>query len=244
MNIITYKYDPAKQEYTTEIEKTPLREFVVWFCNRMMGSKTQIRLKDLMNYAEKRKIHIKKGSTKREVTEQLLNGMSDDEVVGFCNEFRIGVRKRNYLAAGMSESEYLHIYKSLTAVQKERGSGGRIRCLYSIREYLAYVFARKDKPWLTMEDVLKQQNPRTYSETERKELMQIMTQALPVLRARMRLSQAELAQSIGISRLTYTRVETGKRTMTWVTYMAMIAFFSSNEKTKKDLISLGLLDNQ
>lgn len=77
---------------------------------------------------------------------------------------------------------------------------------------------------------------------EQERLIDILTNELPVLRARLRISQAELSRGIGISRQTYSLVETKKQRMTWVTYMAMIAFFASHSKTQKDLIELGLID--
>ena len=47
---------------------------------------------------------------------------------------------------------------------------------------------------------------------------------LPVLRARVGLSQEVLADKIGISRQTYSSIETGKREMAWTT---LIGFTSS-----------------
>ena len=81
-----------------------------------------------------------------------------------------------------------------------------------------------------------------YSDEKRDEYIKILTDELPVLRARIHISQAELARGVGISRQTYSLIETGKQTMTWVTFMAMIAYFSGNSKTKKHLIELGLAD--
>lgn len=72
-------------------------------------------------------------------------------------------------------------------------------------------------------------------------LIEILTEELPVLRARLRISQADLARGIGISRQTYSLIETKKQRMTWVTYMAMIAFFSADKKTRKALVELGLI---
>ncbi len=82
-----------------------------------------------------------------------------------------------------------------------------------------------------------------FEKEEQERLIDILTNELPVLRARLRISQAGLSRGIGISRQTYSLVETKKQRMTWVTYMAMIAFFASHSKTQKDLIELGLIDN-
>lgn len=55
---------------------------------------------------------------------------------------------------------------------------------------------------------------------------------LPVLRARARASQEVIAEKIGISRQTYSGIETGKREMTWTIFLALLAFFQNNEQTK------------
>lgn len=72
--------------------------------------------------------------------------------------------------------------------------------------------------------------------------IEILTEELPVLRARLRISQADLAKGIGISRQTYSLIETKKQRMTWVTYMAMIAFFSADKRSRKSLVELGLIE--
>lgn len=81
-------------------------------------------------------------------------------------------------------------------------------------------------------------------EQDQNRLIDILTEELPVLRARLRISQAELARGIGISRQTYSLIETKKQKMTWVTYMAMIAFFGGYAKTRQSLIELGLINKQ
>lgn len=56
---------------------------------------------------------------------------------------------------------------------------------------------------------------------------------LPVLRARVRISQETLAEKIGISRQTYSSIETGKREVTWTTFLALVAYFQNNEQTRQ-----------
>lgn len=63
-------------------------------------------------------------------------------------------------------------------------------------------------------------------------LMEQFRNELPVLRARVRVSQEIIAEKIGISRQTYSGIETGKREMTWTTFLALLAFFQNNEQTK------------
>lgn len=81
-----------------------------------------------------------------------------------------------------------------------------------------------------------------YRYEDRDRCIQLLTNELPVLRARIRVSQEELSRGVGISRQTYSLIETKKQKMTWVTFMAMIAFFSGHAKTRKELLALGLID--
>lgn len=63
-------------------------------------------------------------------------------------------------------------------------------------------------------------------------LMEQFRNELPMLRARARASQEVIAEKIGISRQTYSGIETGKREMTWTIFLALLAFFQNNEQTK------------
>ena len=72
-------------------------------------------------------------------------------------------------------------------------------------------------------------------------LIMLLTDELPVLRARLRISQDELSRRIGISRQTYSLIENKKQKMTWVTFMAFIAFFQNNAKTRSALVDMGLV---
>ena len=80
-----------------------------------------------------------------------------------------------------------------------------------------------------------------YQNDKRDEYITILTEELPVLRARLHISQGELAREVGISRQTYSLLETGKQKMTWVTFMAMIGYFSNHTKTHNHLKDLGLI---
>lgn len=64
-----------------------------------------------------------------------------------------------------------------------------------------------------------------------------LTEQLPVFRARLRLSQEELSELLGITRQSYNALETKTRPMKWRTCMAMIAFFMEQPKTRKMLLS-------
>ena len=68
---------------------------------------------------------------------------------------------------------------------------------------------------------------------ERIVLKNTLRDELPVLRAKARVSQETVAEKIGISRQTYSGIETGKKEMNWTTFMALVAFFQNNEMTRQ-----------
>lgn len=74
------------------------------------------------------------------------------------------------------------------------------------------------------------------TENEKKDrLCKLLREELFVLRARARVSQEEIADKIGVSRQTYNAIETGRRSMSWTTFLALIAYFQNNENTKEML---------
>lgn len=78
----------------------------------------------------------------------------------------------------------------------------------------------------------------------RKALIARLTYDLPVLRARLGISQEELAEKIGMSRQSYNAIEKGKREMSWMTFMALVAVFQNNEETAKMLSNIDGMDNE
>lgn len=67
----------------------------------------------------------------------------------------------------------------------------------------------------------------------RDRMTELLRNELPVLRAKARVSQEDIADKIGISRQTYSSIETGKREMSWTTFLALIAYFQNNDSTKQ-----------
>ena len=63
-------------------------------------------------------------------------------------------------------------------------------------------------------------------------LLKIMTDNLPALRAKLGLSQDEVSNIIGISRQTYCAIETQKRKMSWSNFISLLFLFWYNEKTQ------------
>lgn len=66
----------------------------------------------------------------------------------------------------------------------------------------------------------------------KEKLIKQLVYELPVLRARLGISQAEIAEKVGLSRQTYNSIETGKKEMNWTVFLAMIAVFQGNEETR------------
>lgn len=66
---------------------------------------------------------------------------------------------------------------------------------------------------------------------DKKNAMKKLAIELPTLRARLKASQAELAELVGVSRQTYSMIENRKKEMGWSIYMALVLVFSSNPRT-------------
>lgn len=62
-------------------------------------------------------------------------------------------------------------------------------------------------------------------------LIEKMTENLPVLRKKLKLSQESLAHFIGSSRYTVMQIETKKRRMTWNTFLSLVLLFDKNDET-------------
>ena len=74
--------------------------------------------------------------------------------------------------------------------------------------------------------------PESISNDQKRILTEKLTKNLPALRAKLGVNQAELAERIGVARQTLTAIESGKRDMTWVTFVALTLLFMQNEDTK------------
>lgn len=69
-------------------------------------------------------------------------------------------------------------------------------------------------------------------ETAKKEVTAVLSETLPLLRAAMGISQADISEYIGVSRQTYCAMEQNKREMSWSNFLSLFLFFYANEKTK------------
>lgn len=61
----------------------------------------------------------------------------------------------------------------------------------------------------------------------------VLQENLPVLRAKADISQEELASVIGVSRQTYCAIESGKREMSWNSYLSLVFFFREIKLTSE-----------
>lgn len=75
---------------------------------------------------------------------------------------------------------------------------------------------------------------------EREIVVDRMTENLPVLRKKLKLSQEKLAQFIGSSRYTVMLIENKKRRMTWNMFLSLVLLFDKNEETAVLLRALGI----
>ncbi|MDL2232371.1 helix-turn-helix transcriptional regulator [Ruminococcaceae bacterium OttesenSCG-928-L11] len=76
-------------------------------------------------------------------------------------------------------------------------------------------------------------------EIDKDKLIEILTDELPVLRAKIGVSQDDISKIIGISRQTYSAIETKKRRMAWNTFLSLILFYGYNEKTTNYVEAIG-----
>jgi len=71
------------------------------------------------------------------------------------------------------------------------------------------------------------------AEDYRKASVGLLVENLAALRARIGITQEEMANAIGVSRQTYYSIETGRRKMSWPLYLAIIFFFDCMSDTSE-----------
>lgn len=82
------------------------------------------------------------------------------------------------------------------------------------------------------------------SEERKMILIDKLCSELNILRIKAELSQEELANIIGISRQTYSSIESGKRKMSWRTYFPLMMYFASNPMTNSFMKSLDIIPEE
>ncbi len=78
----------------------------------------------------------------------------------------------------------------------------------------------------------------------KKELIEKMSDNLPMLRAKLGLTQEEIAMTIGVSRHTIISMENKKRPMTWNTFLSLVLVFSGNPETMLLMKVMGIYTEQ
>ena len=81
------------------------------------------------------------------------------------------------------------------------------------------------------------------NEINKTKLIEKFIYELPVLRAKFGITQSDLSKIIGVSRQTYSSLETGKRRMTWSNFLSILFVFYFNSTTRKMLKTSGIFTN-
>lgn len=74
-------------------------------------------------------------------------------------------------------------------------------------------------------------NKANISEAEREKLITKLTDELFFLRTKLGLSQEELSEVLGVSRQTYSTIETKRRMMSWGMYLSLVLIFDNSAQT-------------
>lgn len=72
----------------------------------------------------------------------------------------------------------------------------------------------------------------------------LLTENLLALRAKLHLTQADIAARTGMSRQTYMSIENQKQKMSWSNFMSLLCIFKENEDTKQLLEVLDIYSDE
>lgn len=84
--------------------------------------------------------------------------------------------------------------------------------------------------------------PLQIFDIDRKAYAAKMADNLPVLRAKLGLSQEGVAGVIGITRQTISSIENKSREMSWPTFLSLLFLFSKNSDTQMLMKAMGIYD--
>ena len=82
------------------------------------------------------------------------------------------------------------------------------------------------------------------SAEEKKAYCNRLTAELVRLRKRLGLTQEELEETSGISRVTLSQIESGRSSMSWLHFASLMQLFTQNQETKELVYACGLLDDR
>ena len=78
----------------------------------------------------------------------------------------------------------------------------------------------------------------------KEELIDKLIRELPMLRIRLDLTQDEISEIAGLSRQTYSALETRKRKMTWSNYLVLMLIFHCNPATRDMVEKAGVFPDE
>jgi len=81
-------------------------------------------------------------------------------------------------------------------------------------------------------------------DAKKQEYIRRLVENLPVLRAKLKLTQKDLAEIIGVSNYSISGMEKGQRKMTWNTFMSLLPVFMSNEESAELLKVFGIYTSE
>lgn len=81
------------------------------------------------------------------------------------------------------------------------------------------------------------------SKGEMEALCKTMANSLPLFRAKLGLSQEQLAHRLDITRQTISAFESGQREMPWSMFLAFLMLFSVSPSTEKLLEAMGIMND-
>ena len=84
----------------------------------------------------------------------------------------------------------------------------------------------------------------SFDDATKKKLINTLANELKVLRAKIGITQQELADRLGVSRQTYGMIENKTQDMTWSHFLALTFLFKNNEDTAKILEWTGVYTHE
>lgn len=91
---------------------------------------------------------------------------------------------------------------------------------------------------------MKQNNKYEITKKQQNLFIDALTPELAPLRAKIGISQNEIASILGISRQTYSSIEAGSRRMSWNTYLSLIFFFDYHTATHQMIRKIGAFPSE
>ena len=82
------------------------------------------------------------------------------------------------------------------------------------------------------------------SEESKSNAVKNMSDNLVALRTMLHLTQAQLAEIMGVTRQTLVLYETGKRVMTWTTFLSLMFIFTQKRETRELLNILNIYTDE